>query len=354
MIKHLVRLLILLSLASANAFANSYKDDADLIRKTYESELYSISYFKMAHYGLRMYRQNPDPKFKTAIWVDLARVASQLNTSANEMYTDEQIKAYSLQRSENYQDTDPEREILRRAALKKNPEYVYLAVGLLGSMARADEYGLKHKNDEKLHAIFKRYDFKRYVTDPQMIEAWAGQMANHVYWLKQLGEQDVTEAFSQSFRQTYPDSKDPELSEQQYNNKLYGLTHIIFGASEYYQHSVKEENFQWIYDYFRNNIDTLLNRAKEDVIAEVGITFLLAGLDNDPALEKVRKHIQASIDPKEGMIPSKDGGFELTYGEHRNVLAIMLLDWQGVNSTVNIQQRPELFKSLPYGLIKKD
>ena len=56
----------------------------------------------------------------------------------------------------------------------------------------------------------------------------------------------------------------------------------------------------------------ILNRAKEDVIAEVGITFLLAGLENDPTLEKIRKHIRASIDPTEGMIPSKDGGFELS------------------------------------------
>lgn len=354
MIKHLIHLLVLLSLSSATTFANSYKEDADLIRKTYEPELYSISYFKMAHYGLRMYRQKPDEKFKTAIWVDLARVASDLNTSANEIYTDEQIKAHSLKRSKDYQDTDPEREVLRRAALKKNPEYLYLAVGLLGSMARADEYGLKSNNDERLHAILKRYDFNRYVTDPQMIEAWAGQMANHVYWLKQLGEQDVTEAFSESFRKTYPDSKDPGLSEQQFNNKLYGLSHIIFGSSQYYQHNVNEGDFQWIYDYFRNNIDTVLNRAKEDVISEVGIVFLLAGLDNDPVVDKIRKHIQASIDPDKGMIPSIDGGFELSYGEHRNVLAIMLLDWQGTNSTVNIQKRPELFSSLPYGLIRKD
>ncbi|WP_062268390.1 DUF3541 domain-containing protein [Endozoicomonas arenosclerae] len=352
--KQVISLGLLLGLLSATAFANSYKDDADLIRNTYEPRLYTLSPFKMAHYGLRMYRQSPDPRFKSALWVDTARVASQLSKAAHELYTDEQIEAYTKAISENYQDTDPDREVLRRAALKKRPEYVYLAVGLLGAMARADEYGLKHVNDKKLHEILKRYDFNLYVTDPQMIEAWAGQMANHVYWLKQLGEQDVTEAFSRSFRETYPDSKDPQLNEQQYNNKLYGLTHIIFGASEYYQFNVKESDFQWVYDYFRNNIDTILNRAKEDVIAEIGITFLLAGMENDPVVAKIRKHVRDAIDRKEGMVPSKDGGFELAYGEHRNVLAIMLLDWQGVNSTVNIQQRPELFTSLPYGLVEKD
>ncbi|QSA20910.1 DUF3541 domain-containing protein, partial [Vibrio furnissii] len=54
---------------------------------------------------------------------------------------------------------------------------------------------------------------------------------------------------------------------QQYGNKLYGMTHIIFADSQYYQHTVSEKQYQWIYDYYRANIDTILQRAKEDIIA---------------------------------------------------------------------------------------
>ncbi|MEF1227379.1 DUF3541 domain-containing protein, partial [Vibrio fortis] len=139
---------------------------------------------------------------------------------------------------------------------------------------------------------------------------------------------------------------------QQFGNKIYGMTHIIFGDSEYYQHQVSEKQHQWIYDYFRENIDTILLRAKEDVIAEVGLTFLLAGLEDDPVVEKTRLAIQASIDKQQGMIPSITGDFDLEYGEHRNVLAIMLLDWQQVNEAPTFKKHPEVFKSLPYGLVE--
>lgn len=96
----------------------------------------------------------------------------------------------------------------------------------------------------------------------------------------------------------------------------------------YYQHPVKESDHQWIYDYYRDNIDTIIARSKEDVIAEVGINFLLAGLENDPVVEKTRKAIQRSLNRQAGIIPAVNGSTDLLDGEHRNVLAIMLLDWQ--------------------------
>ncbi|MCV5927502.1 DUF3541 domain-containing protein, partial [Escherichia coli] len=84
------------------------------------------------------------------------------------------------------------------------------------------------QQDKTLREIIRRYDFTRYATDKEMIEAWAAQLANQVYWLRQLGEQDVVNAFIEAFRSTYPDDNDKKLSAQQYGNKIYGMTHIIF------------------------------------------------------------------------------------------------------------------------------
>ncbi|WP_423840890.1 DUF3541 domain-containing protein [Vibrio mytili] len=332
----------------------SYSQSAQLIKETYERELFTFSAFKEGHFGLRMYRQTLDDQYLAAIWTDMAQVASRLNYIANEVVTPEDVVLYSSQRLAQYQNKDDERSQRRYTVTKHHPEYLYLGIDLLGAMARADEYGLKHKNDKTLRSVIQRYDFTRYATDREMIEAWAAQLANQVYWLRQLGEQDVVDDFTKAFRETYPDEKDKKLSAQQYGNKLYGMTHIIFADSQYYQKSVSETQHQWIYDYFRNNIDTILLRAKEDVIAEVGISFLLAGLENDPVVEKTRQAIRKAIDPDQGMIPSIDGDFELEYGEHRNVLAIMLLDWQGVNQAPTTQNTPKAFKSVPYGLIEKE
>jgi hypothetical protein len=331
----------------------SYPQSAQLIKDTFESQLYSLPAFKEGHFGLRMYRQTLDDKYLPAVWTDMAQVASRLNHFASDVNTPEQIILYSEERLANYHDQEDERGQRRYTVTKHQPEYFYLGVDLLGAMARADEYGLKHKHDKTLRSVIRRYDFTKYATDPEMIEAWAAQLANQVYCLRQLGEQDVVNDFTKAFKSTYPDSQDKKLSPQQYSNKIYGMTHIIFGDSQYYQKQVNESDHQWIYDYFRDNIDTIILRSKEDVIAEVGITFLLAGRENDPVVEKTRQAIQGSINLEQGMIPSVDGDFDLKYGEHRNVLAIMLLDWKGVHQAPTVANQPFAFQSLPYGLVPK-
>ncbi|QUJ66507.1 DUF3541 domain-containing protein [Photobacterium sp. GJ3] len=329
----------------------TYAEDAARIRQTYESQLYKLPAFKMGHYGLRMYRQTLDPKYQSAVWADMARVADRLNEVSDAIYTPAQIKAYSEARAARYSLKSGARSELRYLATQAHPEYYFLGVDLLGAMARANEYGLKHKDDHKLRDIIRRYDFSRYATDPAMIRAWAAQLANQVYWLRQLGEQDVVDPFIRAFRATYPDALDSQLDEQQYMNKIYGMTHILFAASAYYQFQLKESDFQWIYDYFRNNIDTILTHTKEDVIAEVGISFLLAGKTADPVVEKTRLAIQKSINRDAGMVPSEQGETELYDGEHRNTLAIMLLDWRSVNAAPVYPKHRSMFTNLPYGLI---
>ncbi|WP_409438879.1 DUF3541 domain-containing protein [Psychromonas sp. GE-S-Ul-11] len=341
------------SISNQTIIGNAFKQDAALIRNTYESQLYTLSAFKSGHYGLRMYRQSLNDKYAAAIWSDMARVASRLNYFSSEVHTPEQIIDYSAKRINNYLSDVSERSVLRYQVTKAIPEYLYLGVDLLGSMARANEYGLKHQQDAKLRDVIRRYNFTTYATNPEMIKAWAAQLANQVYWLKQLGEQDVTEEFIEAFRETYPDHQDQQLSEQQLINKVYGLTHIIFAASAYYQHPIKETDFQWIYDYYRNNIDMIIKRTKEDVIAEVGINFLLAGLADDPVVLQTQSVIQKALDREHGLVPSVDGEFDLKKGEHRNVLAIMLLDWRGVHQAPTVSAQPDLFNSVPYGLVPK-
>lgn len=327
--------------------------DAQRIKATYEAALFTLQPYTFAHYGVRMHRQTNDPKYLLSLWVDVARVASQLNRFAAQVHTDKQIKAYSLTRLQSLKGKNTEREKRRYQATLNHPEYMYLGLDLLSAMARADEFGLKHQEDAKLREVLRRYDFAKYATDPDMIRAWAAQMANHVYWLRQLGEQDLTQAFIQAFRLAYPDDQDHLLNEQQFNNKIYGMSHIIFADSQYYLKPVVESQHQWIFDYYRNNIDMILTRCKEDVLAEVGLNFLLAQLDDDPVVKKTQQAISQAIHPQHNMIPSVTGDINLERGEHRNVLAIMLLDWQGLAATSPTQASPIMVVSPPYGLIAK-
>ncbi|MDR9826658.1 DUF3541 domain-containing protein [Vibrio sp. FNV 38] len=353
--RHLLVVWVSLAIFSPLALGNllSAQDTAELIRTTYETRLDELPMFKRGHYGLRLYRQTRDPKYIPAIEDDLSRISTRLNLFANTIDTNEEIAEYSLKRLLGYLDDYDERSRRRYHATQWNPEYLYLGVDLLGAMARANEYGLKHEQDVKLRQILKRYDFSLFVTDQEMIKAWAAQLANQVYWLKQLGEEDYTDLFIQRFKEVYPDTQDHTLTKQQLMNKIYGMTHIILADSEYYQKSIESEKYPWIFDYFRNNIEQILTTTKEDVIAEVGVCFLLAGLVNDPVVTKTREAIRAAVDLQQGMIPSTTGSFEFVYGEHRNVLAIMLLDWQEPQQGPTAEHDSNVFINLPDGLIPK-
>ncbi|MCL9774179.1 DUF3541 domain-containing protein [Vibrio methylphosphonaticus] len=331
----------------------SFDTYAQIIKQTYEAELFTLSVYKQGHYGLRMYRQTQDSKYSVVVWNDMANVVSRLNTLSKYVKTRQEIRDYSNDRLNDYKKGKDERSQRRYAATKSDPEYFYMGLDLLRYMARLNEYGLQHKDDKTLRARLKRYDFQSTLTNPTMIKAWAAQLANQAYWLKQIGEQDYTQSFIQAFQETYPEGEDYRLNEQQFANKLYGMTHIILADSEYYQRTVNESDHQWIFDYFRKNIDDIIAHTKEDVIAEVGITFLLAGLDDDPVVDKTRQAIIKAINKEKGMIPSASGDFDFAYGEHRNVLAIMLLSWQAPKSGPNLHLTPKIFSKLPYGAVKK-
>lgn len=107
------------------------KAGADLIKQTYEEQLYTLPAFKMGHYGLRMYRQTQEDKYTSAIWLDMARLTSLLNRFAMEVYTSEQIRDYVKISSENYTDTDPVRGALRRKSLQKCLS-IYISCTYLG------------------------------------------------------------------------------------------------------------------------------------------------------------------------------------------------------------------------------
>ncbi len=161
--------------------------DAANIRNTFDSNTLALSYYQLGHYGLRMYRQTEDPKYKAAIWSDMARVADRLNRYNDEIKTPGDVARLGEQRIRSYSSNDSERDRLRHLAAKGREEYLVLGAGLISSMARADEYGLQHRDTAHLKEILSWYDFSGYATNPEMIRAWAAQLANQVYWLKQMG-----------------------------------------------------------------------------------------------------------------------------------------------------------------------
>ncbi|SHG90183.1 DUF3541 domain-containing protein [Ferrimonas marina] len=326
------------------------KQDAALLRHTFEQALQQLPPRKQGHYGLRLYRQTGEEVYGHWVLNDLEFHAQRLNRLFPLMSDPAGLARHIEARVERYSHFKQPRGQLRYDTVRLQPEYLILGFDLIASLARLQEYGLRHQGEDAFRRYIEAQQFERFVTQPEMIQAWAAQLANQVFWLKQLGQGDMTELFIEAFRKVYPDDMDAALDELQYHNKLYGLTHILFASSQYYQYPVRPEPYRWIFDYFRANEGEILRRAKADVLAEVGIAFLLAGLDSEPMVARLQSALQATIDRDAGMIPSTTGSLDPVYGEHRNVLAIMLLDWQGMHPGPDARQLRRWRGSLPEGV----
>lgn len=301
----------------------SYQQVAEQIKTTFESELFQLPPRTQGHYGIRLYRMTGDKKYLPAALYDYYVVSDHLHTIVpyleNEGYIEQSAQRLTKAMSRGT------RGNARRKALKKFPEFIFYADELLRYSARLDAFGVELP--PAVLATLKEYDFLPALTDKTMIKAWAAQLANYVYWLRQLGISDYSEQYKQAFLNAYPNSDDDKLSRWHFRNKLYGLTHFIFAASGYYQHKVSLTEFGWILQYFEQNQTRLLKDATDDITAEIGISFLLMDNDTHPLVKQTKDRLVKSFNVEAGMIPSVSGKVDLATGEHRNVLAYMLFTW---------------------------
>lgn len=295
------------------------------IKTNLETHLYQLPPRVQGHYGIRQFRMTGDTSYANAALVDLFAV-----TEAQAFYACNLDKpGFILEQADKAISVlgKGPRAKARKKALQPFPEFLFYTDVLLRFSSRIDEFGLTGPCHEQLLQALKSTDLKRGLTDEAMIESWAAQLINYVYWAKQIGVGDYLEDYKAAFNSVYPDGRDKQLDKKQYRNKLYGMTHFIFAASEYYQHNVSAKEFDWILAHFENNIDRILEDATDDIIAEVGISFLLAGKPDHGVVRRTQEHIIEAFDSEEQIIPSPRGNPDLVIGEHRNVLAMMLLDW---------------------------
>ncbi|MEH6464753.1 MAG: DUF3541 domain-containing protein [Shewanella psychromarinicola] len=295
------------------------------IKANLETNLYSLPPRVQGHYAIRQFRMTGETKYANGSLIDLLTIAER------QAYYSCNLDKPGFIKSESKIAVDKlgngPRGQARKKAIAPYPNFMLYSNVLLRYASRVDEFGFTGPCHDLMIKTLKKANLAPALTDKQMIQAWAAQLINYVYWAKQIGVGDYYEAYKKAFINTYPNSKDDQLEKGQYKNKIYGMTHFIFSASGYYQYPVDPKEHQWILDYFEKNIDRILTDTTEDIITEVGISFLITGNGSNPVVDKVKKHVIAAYDPNTMMILSPHGKADLSSGEHRNVLAMMLLDW---------------------------
>jgi len=308
-------------LSSIGKTAAAYHGIAQAIKANYDQQLDRLTGYKASHYAARIYRISGDSAYLNYNLRDLELMTGRVEKLLQVAQEDAAIE-YSHATAQRWSSSP--RAKLRRESLAIAPDFPYY-LNSLGILRRAAEYRVCAPQFEQLKAHVLSHDYMHYFSNPLMIQAWAAQLANVAVWVKLLGGDDYSDEFTHAMQQVYPHGQDHLLNAQQYQNKLYGLTHIILANSEYYQRTIKRSDFAWIFDYFDDHIDTIVARASVDVIAEVGIAYLLAEEFDHPALEKTKRSIAQQYDATYQMIPSHTGEFNIASGSHRNILSIMLL-----------------------------
>lgn len=332
--KKLFSLVVVLVLAGCAAMEPHAERDVQreaglAIQEIYEQALPTLSEDKQRHFAQRLYRLTGEQRWRALNHVYgerlLARLEEDIVGLAEPGYAAARSRAIVADYSQR-----TAKQRARRAMLGEWGEIAF-ARGLLFRLVQAEYHGLLPiiENHERALGYQAEVDWAAFLTDPEVIGIYAAQVANQAYFLHQLGVMDLRREVEAAFRRHYPPDRVAGLDDAEYRNWLYGLTHFVIADSRYYQRKVDPEVHAWVLEALERETADIMARATADIQAEVALAFLLAGREDHPLVGRVREALLAAVDPASGIIPSSSGEKGLAGGEHRNVLAIMVLRWPG-------------------------
>lgn len=298
------------------------------IRQHYDAVFMTLPDSQQRHYAQRLYRVTGEDRYLPPNQAYAKRLLASLGAEIRAL----DDPTYPLRRGQQMADSyavKTRKQRSRKALLAQWPEVAY-ARRLAFQLTQARYHGLLNETDlpgyQRALEYLASVDFEPFLTDPGAIDIYAAQLANLAYYLYGLGVADLRQQAATALQAHYPPHAVASLNEAAYRNRLYGMTHFVIAASEYYQCPVDAGDFRWVLEAFAAELPRIL-ATKADIYAEVGISFLLAGHTEHPALEPISQALRDAYAPEARMIPGESGDLDLARGEHRNVLAIMLLGW---------------------------
>jgi len=301
------------------------------LRAVYEQSLASLPDDKQRHYAQRLWRLTGDPRYLALNRDYGERLLAQLASDAQVVADPATLAARNAELLDDYSEQTAKDR--RRKAMLTSRVDMMMPRGVLFRLAQAEYHNLLgHLDAAERQCLFDSLaavDWRGFLTDPEVLSIYAAQVANQVAFLYQLGIADLRPEVYAAFQALYPPSRIEKLDDAEYRNWLYGLTHVVIAASRYYQQPVTDAQVGWALEALESQEGNMIGAVKEDILAEVALSLQLAGREEHPLVDAIRADLMAARDPAVGIVPSVDGGVDLADGEHRNVLAIMTLGWQG-------------------------
>ncbi len=304
---------------------DKYVGIAIKIRQTYVKNMDKLTPYKRSHFAIRYYRMTGKSNLNSYIsdYFDL------INKGLYKSLRNFDKKEYALKRGEYYFDKllidyGKKRKGIERQKYFKDKKDLLFYIDLIEIGHIWNDMGfLKGEYKErykKYLSYLKGMDLRSIFLDKELMKIYSTQLVTRVYQLKHHGVIDMEDDFTKRFQEIF---KEPVEDDFAFKNKIYSLTHFIIAASNYYQKKVSKREFAWIFKYFNENIHKIIKKTNADIISEVGLCYLLAGIETSSTLDLVTDYVTKSFDPKRGYIPRKKGS--LNESEHTNAVAFVLL-----------------------------
>jgi len=303
-----------------------YNVQKDSILRKYRYNIYRLPSRKRLHLVIRLYRISGQKIYKKLFISEFEdRYMGKREKFQNTILLKEakvQGKKMLSVRS-NISDRSERKMLL----YKKYPElFYYKQLLLFLFIAKSSGY----ENNKNFTVTFKRslkiikgLNIKDLFLSDYVIQITPSFAANAIYTMKYLGvnnyEKEIVGKIKDCWMERIPRNQD------EWKDKIYAFTHLIIGASNYYQNFVSKRKFGWILKLFEDNLDEIIKQTNADVQAEVGVCFMLCKDYKNPVLDRIRKQVSLSYNPKKGYISYKGiSSDNLESAEHRNILAVIL------------------------------
>lgn len=312
--------------------AVGYAEIADSVLDNYKANLYKLPIVKQEHFSIRMYRITGDKEHLHSV-IDYVYF---LSNKYQYFFSSFDQPELILKKSNNLLlDANQNPSQKYKLRIKKISQYgdLFFYLYLLEITNKIFSYHLENtslfpQTNTAIDVLKTQVArLEEFILDEENIKIYGAQLVNYVYYLHDLHIIDLRKSYTKLFQQTFPDYMDSQLSELEYEAKIYGMTHFITAASHYYQNSVSDEAFLWISEYFERNMQQIIERTENDVIAEVGVCLLLLNKKDSPAIKKIREHLETVYNAQHQMIPTRMSSVDFIFGEHRNILTVMLFKW---------------------------
>lgn len=288
------------------------------IIRAYEKNILYLPLDKVGHFFERAYKLTGDSKYENILaqYVFINKI-KKIEKAIATMET-------GLFEFANESAAKSERKKRRAALYKKNPKirfYNALMIDLIfWKIFRLDR--IFKDEFSRIISLLKKENFEKIYLNEKCIKDDSSFSFNSAFILRHLEIASFTDKMESALRKYYI-TKDLEikkdLPQHEFFSLLYSMTHIIIADSKFYERYVA--GHEWILDAFSRNINFILEKAKIDILSEIGLCFKLCKKEQKykKTYDKIRSHLLKNFDPKK-----LDDPEFIIKKEHTNSILMML------------------------------